>query len=328
MTGSLPERLPNSRQAAKAGVPLVNVWSGTPAKGLPSVLADFEACGRMAAEHLLQRGFRQFAFQGLSRHRGTPLALAGFNAVLSAAKCPCTTQIISTKCDEDAQSWERYMVRLKQWIGGWKPPLGVFVVQDIFCRYLADACLHAGLRIPEDVALIGLGNEPLICTDSEPSLSSFDVGDERVGYEAAALLDRLMAGEPPPEAPLLVEPAELLVRRSTDVYVVDNPQVAAALRFIAEHSHEGIRVDDVARHVHATVRSLRRYFHAATGRTMTDEITRLRLERAKRLLVESDQPVKQVAGECGFTDAAYFHRVFAQAKGVSPGEYRRQRSGK
>jgi LacI family transcriptional regulator len=315
-----------AQQAATAGVPVVNVWAGTPAKTLPSVLPDFEACGRMAAEHLLDRGFRQFAFQGFLQYVGTPLALAGFKSALRAAECRCTTrQIISPKCDEDAQSWERYMSRLERWIGGWKPPLGVFVMLDIFSRYLANACLHAGLRIPEDVALIGVGNEPVICAHPEPSLSSFDVGYERVGYEAAALLDRLMDGKSAPTAPILVEPAGLVVRRSTDAYVVDNPEVAAALRFVAEHSHEAIRVDDVARHVHATVRSLRRHFHAATGRTITNEIARLRLERAKRLLVESKEPIKQVSRDCGFADAAYFHRVFLQAEGVSPGEYRRRR---
>ena len=225
-----------AQEAATAGVHLVNVWSGSPATTLPSVLPDFEASGRMAAEHLLGRGFRRFAFQEFSRHGGTQLALAGFKDTLLAAKCRPTTMTLSSRCDEDARSWEQYSTRMERWIGGWKLPLGVFVVQDIFCRYLAYACLRAGLRIPEDVALIGFGNEPTVCVHPEPSLSSIEVGFERVGYEAAALLDRLMDGRPAPKAPILVQPAGLVVRRSTDVYVVDDPEVAAALRFIAEHS--------------------------------------------------------------------------------------------
>ena len=312
-------------QAAKAGVPLVNVWSGSPAKTAPSVLPDFQAVGRMAAEHLLQRGFRHFAFQGLARHRGTQLALHSFQAALCAAKCRCSTQLVSTRCDENARSWERYAVRLEEWIAAWERPLGVFTMQDIFSRYLANACQRAGLRIPEEASLIGCGNEPLICAQPEPSLSSFDMGFDRVGYEAAALLDQLMEGRPAPTAPLLVEPKELVVRRSTDVSVVDHPLVAAALRFIVENSHKGIRVDDVAGHVHTSVRSLERHFRKATGRTMTEEIARLRLERAKRLLVESDEPIKQLASDCGFSDPAYFHRVFLQGEGMSPGEYRRRR---
>jgi len=318
-----------ARQAAKAGVPLVNVWAGSPVTSLPCVTVDWEACGRMAAEHLLLRGFRQFAFQGIIRHRGTPLAAAAFKASLRAAKCGSTNMLTSTHFDENAESWSRYMARLERWIRGCKTPLGVFSLHDYFCRHMADACLHLGLHVPEDVALIGLGNEMVACTLSEPSLSSIDVGWDRVGYEAAALLDRLMAGKPPPETPIFISPKELVVRRSTDVSVVDNPLVAAALRYIAEHSHEYLQVADVAKHVHTTVRSLSRHFLAAMGRTMTDEIARLRLERAKRLLVESNQPIKQLAMDCGFSDATYFGRVFLQAEGVTPSEFRRQRlSGK
>ena len=319
---------PLAEEAARAGLPLVNVWSGSPAKGLPSVLPDFAATGRMAAEHFLQRGLRRFAFHGFLHHVGSAQALAGFKAALRAAKCRPTSLIVSSKCDETDKSWRRYRERLERWIMGWKPPLAVMATLDIFCRYVADACLHRGLRIPDDVALIGLGNEPLTCTRPEPSLSSFDLGYERIGYEAAALLDRLMDGKPAPQAPIRLEPKELVLRRSTDIYVVNNPLVAAALRFIAEHSHEGIRVEDVAAHARATVRSLERHFREALGRTMMDEIARLRLERAKRLLVESDEPIKHVANNCGFGTLRHFHWAFLQAEGMTPGEYRRQRSGK
>lgn len=314
-----------ARQAAELSVPMVNVWSGSPAKTLPSVLSNVRVCGQIAVEHLLRRGYRKFAFLGVLRHGGTREALDGFKAAVRAAKHPWTTRLIHSNCDETPRAWHRCTAMLEQWIATWEPPLGVVVIQDTFCRYLATACLRAGLRIPADVALIGFGNEPLVCTRLEPSLSSIDLGHERVGYEAAALLDRLMAGKPAPTGPILIEPAELIARRSTDSYVVDDPLVRAALTFIAEHSHEGVRVDDVAKHAHATVQSLRRHFRAAMGRNVTEEITRLRLERAKRLLVENDEQIKKLARDCGFPDAAYFHRVFLHVEGITPGEYRRQR---
>ena len=315
-------------QAAQAGVPLVNVWGGLPARTAPTVTPDWQACGRNAAQHLLQRGFRRFAFHGVLRHRGSQLALKGFKDGLRAANCGCTTLTVSASCDEAASSWSRYVQKLERWIGTWKPPLGIFAVQDFLGRHVINACLHAGLQIPEDAALVGLGNEPVACTISEPTLSSFDVGWDRVGYAAAALLDGLMAGRPAPNAPIFIEPTELVVRRSTDVCVVDNPLVADALRFIAEHSHQGIQVDDVAKYVHSTVRSLSRHFRAALGRTMKEEIGRLRLERAKRLLVESDESVKQVASDCGYDNISYFQTTFLRAERVTPGEYRRQRGGK
>ena len=137
-----------------------------------------------------------------------------------------------------------------------------------------------------------------------------------------------VAGKPAAETPILIEPRELITRRSTDYYVVENPLVRQAMNYIVEHSHEGIRVDDVVRHVGATARSLERRFQESLGRTMTEEIARLRLERAARLLVESGESIKLVAQACGYSNANYFHQVFVKVHGVPPGEYRRQRSGK
>jgi LacI family transcriptional regulator len=320
-----------AKQSAEERVPLVNVWSGSPVKNIPSVFPDFFACGKMVAEHLLQRGFRQFAFQGYVKHLGSTLGLAGFRSVTSAAKCRCTTQHVSQERNASFRNWEKNLARLEKWIGDWKPPLGVFAIQDTLSRCLANVCRRAGLRVPEDVALISLGNEPLICPNPEPSLSSVELGYERLGFEAANLLDGLMdahsAGKswPVPSEPVMIAPKELVVRRSTDAYIVDHPQVAAALRYIAEHSHEGIHVDNVATHVGATVRSLERYFRAVLGRTMSEEIGRLRMERAKRLLVESDQQIKHLALECGFENVKHFYKVFHAVEGVSPNKFRRQR---
>jgi LacI family transcriptional regulator len=311
------------RNAAKARIPLVNIWSAAAAGKTPSVLSDFAACGRMAAEHLLQRGFRQFAFHGFSRHPASMMTWTGFVSVLRKAKCTSTKLSVPSHCDESARSWNKYTITLERWIARWRMPVGVLVTQDILGRYLTNACLNAGLRIPDDVALIGLGNEPLICLHPEPSLSSFDLNSERVGYEAAALLDRMMNGKAVPSVPNFIEPAELIVRRSTDAYVVDDPMVVAALRYIGEHCYTDLRVDDVANHVHATVRSLERHFRAALGRTMSEEVTRLRLERAKRLLVESDILVKNVAHQCGFRDVKHFHKMFSAAERTSPGEFRK-----
>lgn len=315
--------------AARAGIPMVNVWSGSPVVAkVPTVMADYAAAGRMAAEHLLSRGHRRFAFQGVLRHRGSLAAEESFAAAVGAAGFECTTLRVSGACDETPLAWENYLTRVGKWIAGWRKPLGVFVPQDIYCRFLANACRRAGLRIPEDVALIGLGNEPLLCAHPEPSLSSVDAGFERVGYEAAALLERLMSGGKRPTEPTFVEPKELVLRRSTDLWLVDNETVADALRFIAEHSHEKISVGDVALHACAAVRSLERHFRAVLGRTVKDEITRLRMERAKRLLVEVDEPIKFIARSCGFSGATYFHEAFIKSEGVTPVAYRRLHVGR
>jgi LacI family transcriptional regulator len=311
-----------AQDAAAAGVPLVNVWSATPVRSLPSVFSDFTVAGAQAGEHLLHCGYRRFAFLGFRSHLASEMALAAFKETVRRAGCPCTALIVSTKSDESDRAWNRYQNRMRRWITRWQPPVGALVMQDTFCRYLADDCMQARLRIPEDVALIGFGNELLICSQPAPSLSSFDFDSERVGYESAALLERLMDGEAPPTTPLFIKPKELVLRHSTDTYVGDDPLVSSAMRFIVKHAHERIRVEDVAEQAGVSVRTLELHFRAALGSTISQEIGQVRIRRAKRLLIDGDALIKQVARECGFRTAKHFHRMFRLVEGESPSEYR------
>ncbi|KPJ72505.1 MAG: hypothetical protein AMS14_07635, partial [Planctomycetes bacterium DG_20] len=168
-------------------------------------------------------------------------------------------------------------------------------------------------------------NEPVICAHPEPSLTSIELGYERVGYRAAELLDRMMDGAPAPAEPILIEPAALLPRRLTDALAVDDPVAARALRFVSEHAHERIKVRDVAAATQVARRKLERRFGAALGRSINEEIARLRVERAKRLLAESKLRLKRLAPEAGFRDAMQMCTVFKRVEGVTPSAYRRQR---
>jgi LacI family transcriptional regulator len=158
-----------------------------------------------------------------------------------------------------------------------------------------------------------------------PPLSSIDFGFERVGYEAAALLDRLMDGAPPPDHPIWIVPASLEARQSSDAYVVDDPVVARALRFIVEHSHEPIDGERVADHVLVSRRTLARRFQRELGQTLYDVITRMRLERAKRAMMEPGAALKTVAKRSGFGTAANLSEVFRRLEGQRPNAYRTQR---
>jgi LacI family transcriptional regulator len=175
------------------------------------------------------------------------------------------------------------------------------------------------------VAIIGTHNEPELCNSPEPGLTSIDMGFGKVGYRAAALLDRLMSGGEAPEAPELIAPAELVPRRSTDVYASEDLLVARALRYISENSHHRIQVKDVAAAVATTRRTLERRFGEYAGRTIADEITRLRLERAKRRMVETDAPMKDVAIDAGFRNSDHFYKVFMRVEGIPPTLYREER---
>jgi LacI family transcriptional regulator len=312
--------------ARKAGVPLVNVWLNSPVRDLPSVFPDFEMSGVMAAEHLIGRGFRQFGYLGYLREIDSLQQLAGFRRVTDAAGFPCSAHhFVANRLEASAPGWEAFVAGLEAWIDTWEPPIGIFVSGDLYCRYLIDVCRAKGLHVSQDVAIIGTSNEPEICESPEPGLTSIDMGYGKVGYRAAALLDHLISGGEPPGTPELIAPAELVPRRSTDVYASEDLLVARALRYISENSHHRIQVKDVAAAVATTRRTLERRFSEFAGRTIADEITRLRLERAKRRMVETDAPMKDVAMDAGFRNADHFYKVFARIEGIPPTQYREER---
>jgi LacI family transcriptional regulator len=309
--------------ARKAGVPLVNVWVNSPVRGLPSVFADLGAAGMIAAEHLMARGFRRFGYLGLLRSIDSRWQWDGFRDTIRKGGFPCCIHRVSGNCaDGAALGWEDFVSGLERWIDTWELPIGIFVCQDIFCRFLIDVCRAKGLHVSEDVAIVGTHNESEICDAPSPSLTSIDLGYGQIGYRAAALLDQLMAGGRPPAEPVMVPPAELVSRQSTDVFATNDPLVARALRFIAEHSHQRIGVTHVASAVASTRRTLERRFAESMGRSIAGEITRLRLQRAKRRMVETDASMKDVAIGAGFRSADHFGKVFNRLEGISPSQYR------
>jgi LacI family transcriptional regulator len=207
----------------------------------------------------------------------------------------------------------------------WTPPIGVYVGQEVYGRLVVQAGHRRGWRIPEDVALVAGKNQETLCEQPRPSLTSVEIGYDRIGYAAAELLDRLMAGHAPPAEPIRLAPHGLVVRESTDFFAVANPRVAAALAFIAAHSHRKIGPDDVARAVGAETRTLQNHFRKALQRPIATEIRRARIERAKRELAHSDRPLAAIARDIGFGTIQRLYEVFRRELGVTPGQYRRQR---
>jgi LacI family transcriptional regulator len=186
-------------------------------------------------------------------------------------------------------------------------------------------CRSKGLHVSQEVAIVGTTNEAAICEAPPPTLTSIDMNYAQVGYRAAAMLDRLMAGKKTPAAPELIAPSELVPRQSTDACAADDPIVARALRFIAERGHERIAVIHVVEAAATNRRSLERKFRESLGRTIAEELTRLRLERAKRRMVETDAPMKDIGEDAGFRNADHFYKVFVRVEGIPPTRYRHER---
>ncbi len=178
--------------------------------------------------------------------------------------------------------------------------------------------------MPEDVAILGPENDELRCKGVYPPLSSIALPGEQIGFQAAAILDQLLAGEQPPPDPILVPPLHVVSRQSTDILFTDDPQVTEAIHYIREHAHERIGVDDVLNHVKVNRRQLERLFRRVLGRTPHQEICRVRIKLAKQLLTETDLHMQAVAERCGFDSARCLSTNFHGETGMTPSSYRRQ----
>jgi LacI family transcriptional regulator len=304
------------------GVPAVNVSGVSVDLDLPSVVSDDEAIGRLGAEHFLDRGFRNFGYFGrmkdawysVRRAEGFQRTLEreGFSCSIHDAGQPSLTEGILEK-DEGASRWLTSLPR----------PVGILCCDDRFGQHVIGLCLELGISVPDEVAVLGVDNMAVICELTNPALSSVPHGGERSGYEAAALLDRLMAGQEPPREPILVPPQPVVVRRSSDIVAVVDAQVAQAVRFIRAHASDSIYVQDVLKHVGLSRRMLERRFVKSLGRTPAAEIVRAHWERARALLCETSLPVREVARLSGFTSAKHMAAVFRQKHDPSPLEFRR-----
>lgn len=286
--------------------PLVNLGVREFAPTLPQAGNDDHAIGTMAARHFLDRGFRSFAYLALHSNPGVERRGGGFRDTLAAAGHACAWHT-----GQDYDAWLRALPR----------GTAVFAFNDHVAALLAERCRILGLRLPEDLALVGADNTESICLLAWPPLSSVAVAAERIGQAAGALVDELLAGRKP--ASRFLAPLGVVTRQSSDLIAVEEPEVAAALRFIADHAHEPIRVRDVVRAVPIARRTLEARFRARLGRSLLDEIQRVHLERAKHLLLTTDWAMPRIAEASGFGDAKRFATVFRKMEGKTPFKYRK-----
>jgi len=307
-------------------IPLVNVWQNSPANEVTSVFSDSKKAGVIAAEHLLGRGLRRFGFLGFNRDRADLQQLHGFTETLKNEGHQSTIFKFNRSVIEgNADGWEQFIFQLRKWVRELQPPVGIHATSDINCRYLIEICKSLELKIPHDLAIVGSGNEPLICNSPYPSLTSIDKNFEEVGYQAAKLLNEMMkSGKNSKEAKYCL-PQGIVPRQSTDSYASDHPKVALALRYIAESANRRIKVNDVVNAVATNRRTLERNFREFTGRTISHEISRMRIERAKRLMMESDLSFKELSAELGYRNSDHFYKSFLRAEGQTPSSFRKAR---
>ncbi len=305
--------------------PLVNVASVLPDVPFPRVGVDHRQVGELAFRHLRDRGLHNLGFVGHAKHFYSTEREAGFRQAL-------TPSHHTYRCfyEHPAKSYRQrgrllaLTARLQRWLRALPKPAGVFACHDVWGLQVVEACRLTGLRVPDDVAVIGVDNDDLLCELARPSLSSIIVPAEQIGYEAAAMLERLMRSGKHPLKPRLIPPAGVVTRQSSDILAGSDGDVTAAVRFIRDHAHVPLDVSEVLRAVPVSRRSLEQRFRATLERGVGEEIRRVHLERAKNLLATTNLSIAEVAQQAGFTSLHYLSRVFRQETGQTPTLYRRQ----
>lgn len=320
VTKSLAER------CSQLNVPLVNVWSSSPLRDkLPGVYPDYQASGSLRAEHLLARGLRSFAALGNRRDSADFLEMQGFIDTIRSNGYACEVAWMSRMFSDSLPQWRSFNQTIATWMDKWELPIGVFVGADSVGRMVVQKCRERGWRVPEDVVITAGRNEETVCERPRPSITSMEFGYERVGYESAKLLNQLIDGKRLNTNTVLIPPQGLIVRESTDFLIADDELISAALSYIAANSNRRIGQGDVARALSVETRTLQNRFRKVLNQSIAGTIRQVRLERAKRELVQSNRPLKNIARDVGFGSAMRMYDLFKRELGMTPTQFRKQR---
>jgi LacI family transcriptional regulator len=311
-------------EIARSGLPAVNVDNVFEnQEGVGQVTTDEHSLAAMALAHFRERGFVHFAYFAPPSHEYSKKGAQAFFAAVTADGHDCLIYRPGYRGGRRISRDEEHN-RIHRWLSHLPKPVAVLAVDARRGRQLAEICSLERISVPDEVAILAGDTDEFLCNLSSPPLSSIEIASQRIGHEAAVLLDRMMHGEAAPSDPLRIQPVRVLARQSTDVLSIDDPMIVQALRFIQTHAFRGIAVDDVLREVPVSRRYLELQFKKRIGRLPAEEIRRLRLERGRDLLTQSDLSVEAIAAACGYAGATQFGVAFRKHFGNTPLAFRRQ----
>jgi LacI family transcriptional regulator len=294
-----------------------------PLSKVSEICADSNQAGRIAAEHLLERGFVHFAFCGYHGRIWSQRRQEGFSACLKKHRF-ISYNVYDPPRRRLTLSWDLEQPQVIAWLRSLPRPVGIMACNDIRGRQVIEAALAAGLKIPDDVAVVGVDDDRLLCDMANPPLSSVVLNLEHAGYRAAEHLDGLMSGRTKQPQQIFVEALWVTARRSTDIVAVEDRHVAAALRFIRDHFRQPIAIEDVVGEAAVSRRSLEIHFQRSLGRSIREEIQRARLAWSKKLLLETSLSAEKIAQVSGFSSLSYMSSVFRRELDLAPVQYRQQ----
>ena len=327
------------RGLVRDGIPVVDLTFNNPEIRLPRVSGDHEAFGRLARKHFESLNFHHFAWFSTGWSHVHELRFCGYAAKTreegrgmrdeNAAKWVLEDMVGNDEID----NWRLFLKIIGRELKSAPKPLAVLTYDDADAAKVLSAALEAGLRVPEDVAIMGIGNDTVICENQAVPLSSVDHDLEKNGYEGAVLLDKLMSSKREEGRGMrdeaqkfrLIPPRGIVIRKSTDTLAADDPVLSAALREISRRLPTSFGVAEIAEALKVPRTRLDRLFAEKFSRSVGKEIVRQRIERAKRLLTSTDKPMKEIAALCGYCNAGYFTNAFRAETGVTPTAWRRGR---
>lgn len=289
---------------------------------IPYFYTNNKAIATLAADHLLDRGFKYFAYCGYPRSPINGWAeerQEAFANHIAKRGFPCA---VFEGQHKSTRQWAAVQRSLGNWLRKLPKPVGVMSANDNRGRQVLEACRAFELKVPAEVAVIGVDNDELLCKLSSPPLSSVEQGARKLGYAAGALLDEIMESRRPRQRHFVIDPTGVVTRHSTDVLAIEDPKVAQAMAFIREHACDRIKVPHVVGAVAISRSGLETRFTSALGYTIRTAIRRTQLERARRLVFDTEMPLKQVAAETGFKSVQHMTTIFAEAFGKTPAKYR------
>lgn len=289
---------------------------------VPNITADYKKMGRMVAERFVTRGFREFAFVGNNGMCWSDGRRDGFCEYLEEAGYGGNVYVYSGKPSNSA--WFYRLDLLCEWLQALPKPVGVFACDDNQATKVSEACKTLGLRIPYDVAIVGVDNDEILCNMSDPPISSIEVDIEKGGYEAAAMAVRMMQDPSYKGEDIVLHPLQIITRESSNLITTKDAQVCQALTFIHSNITRKILVKDVREHVPLSRRLLEQRFLKATGKTIYQYISELRIDYLARLLLETDEPVSNLAARMDEPDPKSLSRRFKELKGCTPSAYRKK----
>jgi len=302
---------------------VVNISARVADIGIPTVLPDNIAVGRMAGQYFLERGYRHFAFFSLEGLHFSQQREEGFREAV-APQCLSYTVLDKSALTHGvvAAVWEGRERLAREWFATLPRPVAILAVNDDCGKLLLDLCSSLKIAVPDKVAILGVDNDEAYCLNTTPQLSSVILPSEQQGMEAAHLLDSLMNGAAPPASPLLLPPMGIETRGSTDATAHLDPLVAQTLHYIMLHSHEPITVQDIINEIPLSRRSLEMHFRQALGKSPLEVIGNTRIQRAQRLLAETDMEINDIAKASGLICANSLFRIFKREVGMTPRTYR------